>query len=83
MLSSSLYFVIHELLHCIKNGKLNEVKSIFDDHGKDKIDKHWKKDNYDFISPIHEAAESGHNDILQYLLSKPIGFDKNELTSVT
>ena len=74
-------YVIQDLLHFIKNGDLNEIKAIFDEHGKETIDENWKKDNFDFFSPIHEAAESGHNDILSYLLSESIGFDKNELTS--
>ena len=51
-------------------------------HSKDKIEGSWKVDDDDFVSPIHDAAESGQNGVLQWLLSPSIGFDIDELTSV-
>ena len=77
----SFDFIVKELNYSIKHGHLSKVKSIIDQHGKDKIDEYWKVDNFDFLSPIHEAAESGHNSILKYLIST-VGFNINELTSV-
>ena len=73
---------INELCLSIRNGDLNNVRAFFANHPKDEIDKQWKCENYDFLSPIHEAAEYGQNDILKFLLSESIGFNVNELTSV-
>eukprot|EP01084_Bolivina_argentea_P191121 328304_1 len=73
--------IYDELLHDIKHGNLNKIKSLFSTYTKQEIDDIWKIDNYDFLSPIHEAAESGQNHVLKYLLSTEIGFDINELTS--
>ena len=79
-ISTSFNFIIQELSHYIKTGNLSQIKILFESYSKDKIDYHWKQDNLDYYSPIHEAVESGFNSVLIYLLS--IGFDINELTSV-
>ena len=80
--SSNSNININELCLSIRNGDLNNVRAFFANHSKDEIDKQWKCENYDFLSPIHEAAEYGHNDVLKFLLSDGICFDVNELTSV-
>lgn len=70
-----------DLCYCIRIGDLNTIRILFAKHSKDAIDKQWKRENFDFLSPIHEAAEYGHTHILKYLLSDAIDFDINELTS--
>eukprot|EP01083_Nonionella_stella_P303411 1050321_1 len=77
-ITTSFSFLILQLLQHIKSGDLSKIKCIFDAHSKDKIEIYWKHDNFDFVSPIHEAAESGRNHVLRYLLSPSIGFDIND-----
>ena len=73
---------IHDLRKNIRIGSLNGVRDFFAKYSKDKVDKEWKSKKEDLVSPIHEAAKYGQNDILEFLLSDGVGFDVNELTSV-
>ena len=73
---------LSELLYCIQHGHLDDIKRLFSRHSKAVIESSWKIKFNDFLSPIHEAAEYGQDDILRYLLCPPNSYDINELTSV-
>ena len=79
---SSIYSIRDELCYYIKSGDLENIKTMFALHSRDKIEGCWKMNNLEFVSPIHDAAESGQMQVLQWLLSPSIGFDINEWTAV-
>lgn len=80
--NSPFHAIKEKLSYYIKIGDLENIKSMFALHSKDQIDSSWKFNNFDYVSPIHEAAEAGQNEVLQWLLSPAIAFDINEVTSV-
>ena len=78
----SIHSIRDELCYYIKIGDLANIKTMFALHSKDRIEGCWKLNNLKFVSPIHDAAESGQMEVLKWLLSPSIGFDINERTSV-